>query len=319
MLESKSALFPSCSHDEGFVKTDLFHVSDFAKEAGYCVLRDAAFTQIGFLNHHGSGLLVPLHEASMIDHLTNLGDRLAVVLTTAEMAEAVGGQVGLIIADSPLDAFWRLHLAIGRRLEREQPLKPTVIAATARIHPSAHIDERGIEIGAGSVIGPNSSIIGRVIIGNEAIIGANVAIGTEGYQVARLNGQVTNVRHLGGVRVGDRVEIQAGTIINRSLWTDFTEIGDDTKVGGSAFIAHGTIIGHRCRVMTKSVICGSALIGNDAVVGVGAIVSNGISIGSGATVMISELVRHDLPEGMLQLQGRHIESRRFALIRALTN
>jgi UDP-3-O-[3-hydroxymyristoyl] glucosamine N-acyltransferase len=105
-----------------------------------------------------------------------------------------------------------------------------------------------VEIGAGTIIGPNASIMGRVLIGNDAIIGPNVVIGSDGYQVTRFDGNIVNMRHLGGVWLGDRVEIQAGTIIDRSLWPGFTEIGNDTKVGRAAHIAHCTTIGRRCRL-----------------------------------------------------------------------
>ncbi|NLS08361.1 hypothetical protein HGP14_34870 [Rhizobium sp. P32RR-XVIII] len=301
------------------MQVEVYHLRDFAEEAGYTVLRDVPFTQIGFLNHHGSRFVAPLFEKNKVEFLKKIGSRLAAVLTTAAIAESVSEPVGLMVADTPMDAFWRLHQAIGRRLERKQPLLPTVIAATAHVHPSAHIDERGVEIGPGSAVGPNASLIGRVVVGTDTVIGANVAIGSEGYQVTRLEGRVANVPHLGGVRLGDRVEVQAGTIIDRSLWPGFTEIADDTKVGGAAYIAHCSTIGQRCRVMTRSVVCGSVRIGDDAIVGVGAIVSNGVSIGNGAAVMISELVRNDIPEGMVQLQGQCIDQRKFARMRALSS
>lgn len=299
------------------MKQEVFHLCEFADEAGYSVLRDAPFAQIGFLSHRGSGYIAPLFEKRKAELLNTLEGRLAGVLTTAAIAGSIGEQFGLMVADSPMDVFWRLHQAIGRRLEREQPLLPTVISPTAHVHPSAHIDEIGVEIGPGSVVGPNASLIGQVIIGSGTVIGANVAIGGEGYQVTRLEGRVTNVPHIGGVRVGNNVEIQAGTIIDRSLWPGFTDIGDDTKVGGAAYIAHCSSVGRRCRLMTKSVVCGSVLIGDDATVGVGAIVSNGISIGTGATVMMGELVRSDIPEGMIQLQGRYIDQRKFTRMRTL--
>jgi UDP-3-O-[3-hydroxymyristoyl] glucosamine N-acyltransferase len=301
-----------------YLQNDACHLRDFADEAGYTVIRDGRFVQLGFLNHHGSGLLVPLYEKSMVDRLESLGDRVAAVLTTRAIAAAIKDEKGLVVAESPIDAFWRLHLAIGRRLDHERPLQPSVIAATARVHPRASVDAMGVEIGAGTTIGPNASIAGRVIIGSDAIIGPNVVIGSDGYQVTRFDGNIVNMRHLGGVWLGDRVEIQAGTIIDRSLWPGFTEIGDDTKVGGSAHVAHCTTVGRRCRLMNKAVICGSVRIGDDAVVGVGAIVSNGISIGSGANVMMAEVARRDVPEDIVQLQGRFHEQRKFARMKALS-
>jgi UDP-3-O-[3-hydroxymyristoyl] glucosamine N-acyltransferase len=297
----------------------LFNATDFAAEAGYSVMRDAAFERIGFLNHHGSGLLVPLYEKVMVDRLAKLGDRLSVVLTTPALAPAIDESLGVLIADSPVTSFWRLHEAIGHKLLQAAPLRPTVIASSASVHPSAHVAEAGVEIGAGAVVGPQATIMGPALVGHGTVIGANVVIGAEGYQVARLGDRVINVPHLGGVRLGNRVDVQAGTVIDRSLWPGFTEIGDDTKIGGSCYIAHCCVVGERCRFMPRAVVCGSVSIGDDAVIGLGAIVSNGLSIGRNATVMISELVRRDIPDDMVQINGRFIDQRKFARMRALAN
>jgi carbonic anhydrase/acetyltransferase-like protein (isoleucine patch superfamily) len=60
-------------------------------------------------------------------------------------------------------------------------------------------------------------------------------------------------------------------------------------------------------------------IGDDAVIGVAAVVSNGISIGRGATVMMSELARRDVPEDIVQLQGRFHDQRKFSRMKALAD
>src|SRR5207237_936281 len=54
------------------------------------------------------------------------------------------------------------------------------------------------------------------------------------------------VPHAGSVEIGARVEIQANSTVDRSLFRLATRIGDDTKIDNLVHVAHSVRIGARC-------------------------------------------------------------------------
>lgn len=98
---------------------------------------------------------------------------------------------------------------------------------------------------------------------------------------------------LGGVRLGDRVEVNNFTIING---TGGVDIGDDTLIGPGVRIisyqhqtARGTPI--RCQPVTP----GRISIGRDCWIGANAVILAGVTIGDGAIVAAGAVVREDIP------------------------
>ncbi len=173
----------------------------------------------------------------------------------------------------------------------------------------------GASIGSGSVIGPNCTIganacigpdatiaagvrIGRnIIIGSRFIAHENAVIGSDGFSFAaaesgaveqvraNLHGEVTarqtrqcKIHSLGTVRIGDDVEIGAGTAIDRGT-VSATEIGDGTKIDNQVHIAHNVKVGRDCLICGLVGIAGSADIGDRVVLAGMSGVSDHVQIG----------------------------------------
>ncbi|MEZ5268643.1 MAG: hypothetical protein R2789_08795 [Microthrixaceae bacterium] len=66
--------------------------------------------------------------------------------------------------------------------------------------------------------------------------------------------------HLGGVRIGDRVEIGANTAVDRGT-LEHTVIEDDAKIDNLVHIAHNCVVGEGAFVIATSILCGSVRIG----------------------------------------------------------
>ena len=152
-----------------------------------------------------------------------------------------------------------------------------------QIHPSAVIDPSAtladgvavgpnavvgadVVIGSGSVIGPNVSIYPRTVIGLDCIIGANSVIGSDGFGFASSDNGWVKIRQLGGVVIGDDVEIGAGCTIDRGALDD-TEIGHGVKLDNQVHIAHGCRIGQRTAMAGCVALAGGTVIGADVTVG----------------------------------------------------
>jgi UDP-3-O-[3-hydroxymyristoyl] glucosamine N-acyltransferase len=104
------------------------------------------------------------------------------------------------------------------------------------------------------------------------------------------------IPQIGIVRLGNGVEIGAGTCIDRGKFSE-TFIGDGTKIDNLCQIAHNCRIG-RCVIMAGLVgLGGSVTIGDGAMIGGGTIVKDHITIGPGAKLAGCSGVMNDVPAG----------------------
>ena len=140
-----------------------------------------------------------------------------------------------------------------------------IIADNVSIGPGAVIGADTV-VGAGSVIGPNVTIYPRTQIGLDCLIGASTVIGYDGFGFAKSEQGWVKIRQLGGVLIGDDVEIGAGCTIDRGALDD-TVIGDGVKLDNQVHIAHGCCIGPRTAIAGYVALAGGTVIGSDVTVG----------------------------------------------------
>jgi len=111
-----------------------------------------------------------------------------------------------------------------------------------KIHPTAFVAE-------------NAVIIGDVEIGEDCSIWYNVVI----------RGDVNYIR------IGDRTNIQDGTIIHVTNKTHPTIIGKEVTVGHKVML-HGCTIEDRCLIGMSATIMDGVVVGKESIVGAGALV-----------------------------------------------
>lgn len=271
---------------------------DLNSLAGACrieIIRDAPVETLGLLLDSRKGVLAPFYDGRYLDELKR-NKAIAMVLTTPPLLELVPADRGVAICTDPLDSFYTLHcllLAAGHYWSSFA----NEIARDARIHPTAWIADRDVRIGSGTVIGPKVVIEERSVIGENCVIGSGSVIGAEGFEVRMVGGRQLAVPHAGGVRIGAHVTIQSNAMVDRALFGDFTEIGDDTVVDNLVHLAHGVFIGKRCRIVAAAVVCGATIVGDDVWIGPNATVSSALRIGEGARVSLGAVVVRDVPPG----------------------
>ena len=179
---------------------------------------------------------------------------------------------GLISAD-PYRTYAELSVLFDERgLPFAQGVHPTaVIDETAVIADDVSIGSnavigRDVVIGVGSVIGPNVTIYPNTQIGLDCIVGAATVIGYDGFGFAKSPDGWIKIRQLGGVVIGDDVEIGAGCTIDRGALDD-TLIEDGVKLDNQVHIAHGCRIGMRTAMAGYVALAGGTVIGCDVTVG----------------------------------------------------
>ncbi len=110
--------------------------------------------------------------------------------------------------------------------------------------------------------------MGDVVIGRESSVWFNVVI----------RGDVNFIR------IGDRTNIQDGTVIHVSRETHPTILGDEVTVGHNVTL-HGCTVGARCLVGIGAVILDGAELGEESMVAAGSVVSPGTIVPPRSLVM----------------------------------
>ena len=149
---------------------------------------------------------------------------------------------------------------------------------------------RETEIHAGAVVHERS------IIGERCVVHSNAVIGSTGYGYEFVNGRHERIAHFGIVRIGDDVEIGAGTTIDRARF-DETRIGNGAKIDNLVHIAHNCQVGAHTMIMAQAGFGGSGHIGDYALIGGQvAMVPHG-KIGVGARVVATSGIINEVPDG----------------------
>lgn len=193
-----------------------------------------------------------------------------------------------------LNRFPALHEEHSSRLSYVSPSASVNTSAT--ILPFTYVGPE-VEIGPDSLIGPHVTIYRKCKIGSRVKIGAGSVIGSEGFGYATdSEGVHEHIPHLGGVLIGDDVEIGAGVCIDRGTLDD-TVIGAGTKIDNLVHIAHNVLIGKRCLIAGQSGIAGSAVLEDDVKLAGQVGVKDHVRVGKGAVVFAKSAVFKDIEPG----------------------
>ncbi|NIA06061.1 MAG: UDP-3-O-(3-hydroxymyristoyl)glucosamine N-acyltransferase [Actinobacteria bacterium] len=200
-----------------------------------------------------------------------------------------------------------------------------VLAHDVSVGPYSVV-ESGSSIGAGSILQARCSVGRGCVIGEHChlrqgvvvadgcrigcgvMLGENVVIGSEGFGYRTRDGCHRQVPHLGAVRIGDDVEIGAGSCVARAKF-GFTVIGDDTKIDSLVYIAHNVRVGEHCLIAAQAGIAGSARLGQRVVFGGQVGVRDHVAVGDGVTAGARTAIHHDVPAGSIVLGVPALERR----------
>jgi UDP-3-O-[3-hydroxymyristoyl] glucosamine N-acyltransferase len=144
-----------------------------------------------------------------------------------------------------------------------------VIGPEVVIGPGTRIGA-GTSIGAGSRIGArcriaaNVSVYHRVSIGDEVVIHSGAVLGADGFGFANDGGRWVKIHQLGGVVIGDRVEIGACTTVDRGALGD-TVIEAGVILDNHVQIGHNVRLGENTAMAAYAGIAGSTIIGKNCI------------------------------------------------------
>ncbi|MBH3393438.1 MULTISPECIES: UDP-3-O-(3-hydroxymyristoyl)glucosamine N-acyltransferase [Pseudomonas] len=237
-------------------------------------------TGLATLQEAGPGQLSFLANPQYRKYLDNC--QAGAVLLKAADAESFAGNA-LIVAD-PYQAYARISHLFDPKPKAVAGIHPSaVVAEDAQVDASASIGafaviesgariEADVSIGAHCFIGarcvvgeggwlaPRVTLYHDVTIGKRVVIQSGAVIGGEGFGFANEKGIWRKIAQIGGVTIGDDVEIGVNTAVDRGALSD-TRIGDGVKLDNQIQIAHNVQIGDHTAMAACVGISGSTRIG----------------------------------------------------------
>ncbi len=134
-------------------------------------------------------------------------------------------------------------------------------------------------------IAPNATVIGSVVLENNASVWFNV--------VVRGDNDV--------ITIGENSQVQDGSVLHADPGFPLT-LGKNVSVGHMAML-HGCTVGDGSLIGIKSVILNGAVIGRNCLIGANTLIAEGKTIPDGSLVLGSpgRVVRQLLPEEIIRI------------------
>ena len=121
------------------------------------------------------------------------------------------------------------------------------------------------QMGDNIFLAENATIIGDVIIGDDCSIWYNTV----------LRGDVNSIR------IGNRVNVQDGTVIHTLYQKSVSIIGDDVSIGHNVVI-HGAKIENGALIGMGAIVLDHAVVGEGAIIAAGSVVLTGTQVEPGS-------------------------------------
>jgi UDP-3-O-[3-hydroxymyristoyl] glucosamine N-acyltransferase len=248
------------------------------------------------------------------------GSHAAAVLVAEEFAAEAAAVCTAIVVKDPGRALSQVVLRL-----YPVPVPVPGIHATALIGPGAVLGD-GVSVGPHVVIGARVTLGARcrldagvvleddVVLGDDCRLGAHVVIGRRarlGNRVSVKSGAVLGgtgfgfhsgaqgherIPHVGGLVLGDDVEIGSLTTVDCGSIDD-TVIERGTKVDNLVHVGHNVRIGEHCILAGGVMVGGSARLGRFVIVGGSAGIGDHVLIGDGARIGAGTGVFREVPAG----------------------
>lgn len=201
----------------------------------------------------------------------------------------------------------------------------TVIGPDAVVEDGCQLGAQ-VVIGEGSVVGADSWLhpgvrIGRrVLIGRNAILHPNAVIGADGFSFVTAtpsneevaiktmgrvpmpegDGQRHRIHSLGGVIIGNDVEIGANSTVDAGTIRP-TRVGDGCKIDNLVQVGHNVVLGRDCVLCAQAAVAGSAVLGDRVVMGGKSGIKDNVTVGRDVVLGGAAIVLGDVADGQFMM------------------
>ena len=231
-------------------------------------------------------------------YLEKLSDNIQMVLIGEDLLDTLKQyrkSYGICVVENPRLTYFRIHNYLVNDISYRSTDFKTRIGTNCNISSQAVIADKNVIIGNNVTIEEFAVIRENTVINDNSIIRAGCKIAGEGFEFKNTSEEVFHVSHIGGVIIGESVEIQYNTCIDKAIYPwDNTVIGDHVKIDNLVHIGHAVKVDSRTMIVANSGIGGRVSIGEDVWIGFGATIRNGIHIGDRARTNMGSVVTRNV-------------------------
>jgi UDP-3-O-[3-hydroxymyristoyl] glucosamine N-acyltransferase len=320
-----------------------FTLAEIAKRVGGRIAGnpEVLIRQVGTLERAGPAHITFVSNPRYRARLA--GSKAGAVILAAPLEHATG--IPRLVVDDPYATFARVsqafnppqevvpgiaasaEVAAGAGIDPTASIGPcttiddgAVIGARTAIGPGCHVG-RGVRIGADCRLHPSVVVYHGCSLGERVILHSGVVIGADGFGIANDAGRWLKIPQVGGVRIGDDVEVGANTTIDRGAIED-TVIEDGVKLDNQIQIGHNCRVGAHTAMAGCVAVAGSAQIGAHCTIGAASLILGHLSIAdhvhvSAATVISKSIRSPGTYTGMYPFDENASWKRNTAHVRSL--
>jgi len=169
--------------------------------------------------------------------------------------------------------------------------------------------ESSVRIGAGSLLKAHVTVCRSSTIGQNALLHPGAVIGADGFGLANHDGAWVKIPQLGGVMIGDQVEIGANTTIDRGALGD-TILANGVKLDNQIQIAHNVSIGEHTAIAGCVGIAGSTRVGKHCSIGGGVGIVGHITIADHVHITGGSVVLQSISQPGIYSSGAPLQPNR---------
>jgi len=302
---------------------------------------DVVIDGVGSLTNAGSNALSFLSGPAFKNQLSST--KAAAVILRADDADEAPGAA--LINDNPYACYARMAALICPPPVYEPGAHASsVVAATATVAETAHIAanaivEDGATIGENSYIGPGTVVGSGCVVGDDCRLHANVTfvrdvvtgdrcifhsgsvIGADGFGNAMTPDGWVKVPQVGGVRIGNDVEVGSSTTVDCGAIDD-TLIENGVRLDNQIQIGHNVHLGEHTAIASAAAVAGSTRIGKRCLLAGLVGIAGHVNICDDVTIMGKGMVSKDITEPGVYASNFPVEdvrtwNRRVAMFRRL--
>lgn len=263
------------------------------------IIEEHEFDTLGLLESQTDLRLISFLDSPK--YIQKIPSNVSMLIITKEILDNISQfnrNYGLVLSENPRILFFQLHNSLKDNLEYKRPLFENYISSDAQISELAVIEDHNVIIESGAIVEPFAYIHANSIIGKNSVIRSGAQIGGVGFEFKRIQNAILPVNHYGGVKIGENVEIQNGSCVDRAIYPwDNTEIGDYSKIDNLVHIGHAAKVKQKVLIAAGAIIGGRTIIKENAWIGIGAILKNGLVIGTNSRANMGAVVTKNVNDG----------------------
>lgn len=308
-----------------------YRLAELAAVSGASVVGDpdCIITSLAPLQTAQAGQLSFLDNTAYRQHLKTT--QASAVLVSPEHANDCA--MPALVTEHPRQCFAKIAELFVYHPSAFQGIHPTAIlgkdcqiAATASVGPYCVLGEHvvigdNVVLGAACCIGdysrlaadcylwPRVTLYHQVELGKRVVIHSGAVLGSDGFGMVKEKGVWRKIPQLGGVTIGDDVEIGSNTTIDRGTLEN-TVIEAGVKLDNQIQIAHNVRVGAHTAMAACVGVAGSTRIGQHCMIGGATGISDHLEIADGVMMTGMTMVTQSISQPGIYSSGTGFQDNR---------